>query len=263
MSNDEIFEVETSENVEEITTEQIEDGAKEPEKIYSEEDFNQKLNEVIGKRLARNEAKIRKEYDKKYGKLEKVLKAGTGEDDVEKIADVFTNFYEEKGVEIPKEPVFSKKEMEVLARAEASEIIEAGFEEVVEEAQRLKDLGVKNMSEREREVFLKLTEHIKNTEAIRELSRIGVSKDVYGSKEFEEFASKFSSKTPVTEIYNIYCKTKPKKEIQTAGSVTQTVNDKRQVKDFYTREEALKFSREDFDKNPDLFKAVENSMLKW
>ena len=35
------------------------------------------------------------------------------------------------------------------------------------------------------------------------------------------------------------------------------------VKDFYTRDEALKFTKKDFDKNPALYKAVEQSMLKW
>ena len=35
------------------------------------------------------------------------------------------------------------------------------------------------------------------------------------------------------------------------------------VKDFYSREEALKFTKEDLDKNPDLYKAIERSMYKW
>ena len=35
------------------------------------------------------------------------------------------------------------------------------------------------------------------------------------------------------------------------------------IKDFYTRDEALKFTKKDFDKNPALYKAVTESMLKW
>ena len=35
------------------------------------------------------------------------------------------------------------------------------------------------------------------------------------------------------------------------------------IKDFYTRDEALKFTKADFDKSPELFKAVQASMLKW
>ena len=36
-----------------------------------------------------------------------------------------------------------------------------------------------------------------------------------------------------------------------------------EVKEFYTYEEASKFTRKDFEANPELFKAVENSMTKW
>ena len=35
------------------------------------------------------------------------------------------------------------------------------------------------------------------------------------------------------------------------------------VKDFYTVDEARKFTKEDYDKNPALFAAVERSMTKW
>ena len=36
-----------------------------------------------------------------------------------------------------------------------------------------------------------------------------------------------------------------------------------EVKDFYTYEEASRFTKEDLDKNPKLYKAIENSMSKW
>ena len=36
-----------------------------------------------------------------------------------------------------------------------------------------------------------------------------------------------------------------------------------EVKDFYSYEESLQFTKADFDKNPALFKAVERSMQKW
>ena len=35
------------------------------------------------------------------------------------------------------------------------------------------------------------------------------------------------------------------------------------VKEYYTYEEASNFTKEDFDKNPELFKAVEKSMQRW
>ena len=47
------------------------------------------------------------------------------------------------------------------------------------------------------------------------------------------------------------------------GSMKNATSTDSGVKDFYTRDEALKFTRKDYDKNPELFKAVERSMLKW
>ena len=90
-----------------------------------------------------------------------------------------------------------------------------------------------------------------------------VSKEVYESKEFKDFASKFNQNIPIEDIYDIYSKTKPKKEIKPMGSMTNKTSDDGTVKDFYTRDEALRFTKEDFDKNPALFKAVQESMLKW
>jgi hypothetical protein len=248
-----------TENVETTTTEETVGQVTEPVKTYNDDE----VNDIVGKRLARQEAKLRKEYERKYSNLENVLRAGLGKDSIEEITDDLADFYRKKGIDIPKKPTYSKSDIEVLARVEADEIIKSGFEEVVEEADRLNDLGVENMTEREKAVFIKLTDHIKNTETGRELSKIGVKEDVYGSDEFKSFASKFDSKTPITEIYEIYNKTQPKKEFKTMGSIKHNASDKGTVKDFYSREEAMKFTVEDFNKNPELFKKVEESMRKW
>jgi len=244
------------------TTEQIPDQAAQnaqPVKTYTEEE----VNEIVGKRLARNSAKIRKEYDKKYGELESVLKAGTGKEDVQEMTDTFRKFYEGKGIKIPSETSYSSRDIEVLARAEADEIINSGFEEVVEEVDRLARKGAENMSPREKAVFGTLAKYRQDTEMVQELAKIGVGENVYNSKEFKDFASKFSSNTSMTEIYEIYAKTQPRKEIQTMGSMKNSTSADGTVKDFYTREEALQFTKKDFDKNPALYKAVEQSMLKW
>lgn len=247
-----------AENVEE-TTEQIEQVEVPVEKKYSQEE----VNDIVSKRIARNTAKIRKEYERKYGELESVLRAGTGKEDVAEMTSTFRDFYQSKGVQMPNTPTYSTRDIEVLANAEADEIIRSGFEEVVEEVDRLAAIGTQNMSAREKAVFKTLAEYRQNTEKQQELSKIGVTADVYDSKEFKEFASKFSSNTPVTEIYSIYNKMQPKKEVQTMGSMKNNTQADKGVKDFYTRDEALKFTTKDFDKNPALFKAVQNSMLKW
>ena len=259
MSEMENLALNNAENVE-VTTEQTQ---AQPEKLYTEEDFNKKLDEVLSKKIARNTAKIRKEYERKYGDLENVLKAGTGKEDVEEVTNTFRQFYEGKGIQIPKEPSYSARDIEALAKSDASDIINAGLDDVIEEVDRLADIGLNNMTAREKAVFKELAEYRKTAEQSRELSKLGVTEDVYASKEFKDFASKFSSNTPITEIYQIYNKMQPKKDVRTAGSMTNTNAPDNGVKDFYTRDEALQFTKKDFDKNPALFKAVEQSMLKW
>ena len=249
-----------AENVEPTTDES---QAAQPEKTYTEAEFNAKLDEVLGKKIARREAKIRKEYDRKYGELESVLKAGTGKADVTEMTNTFRDFYTKKGIQIPTEPRYSDRDIEVLARAEADDIIKSGFDEVVEETDRLADLGFENMNPRERAVFKTLAEYRQKTERGKELSKIGVTEDVIESQEFKEFSKMFNSGTSITEIYKIFNSMQPKKEIQTMGSMKNSTSDNGTVKDFYTREEALRFTKKDFDKNPALFKAVEQSMLKW
>lgn len=241
-----------TENVEQ-TTEQT------PVKTYTQEE----VDAIVGKRIARNTAKIQKEYQRKYGALEDVLKAGTGKDSVEEMTDTFAEFYKSKGIKIPEKPSYSAKDIEVLAKAEADEIIRAGYDEVVEEVDRLSAVGAANMTAREKAVFKALAEHRQSAERTMELSKIGVTEDVYNSQAFKDFAGKFNPNTPITDIYDIYSKTLPKKEIKTMGSMKNSTSADTGVKDFYTRDEALQFTKKDFDKNPALFKAVEASMLKW
>lgn len=259
MNENENLAMETvAENVEATTEEKVE-AVETPAKTYTEEEVNQ----IVGKRLARNTAKIRKEYDKKYGELESVLKAGTGKEDVAEMTDAFRQYYQKKGVQIPSEPTYSDRDIEVLARAEATDIINSGLEEVVEELDRLTDLGVAKMNAREKEVFRQLAEYHQNAARGQELAKIGVTEDVYGSKEFQDFAAKFSPTTPITEVYQYYTKMQPRKEVQTMGSMKNNTSDEGTVKDFYTRDEALKFTVADLKKNPALEKAIEKSMLRW
>lgn len=248
-----------NENLAAEVAENAEQNAEPSEKTYTQS----QLDEIVGKRLARNSAKIRKEYDRKYGDLEAVLKAGTGKESVEEMTDTFKTFYESKGIKLPEKPNYSDKDLEVLAAADAKDVINSGDEDVIEELNRLTDVGFDNMTAREKAYFKVLAEHRQNTERHKELSKIGVTDDVYNSREFQEFASKFNSNTPIADIYSIYTKTQPKKEIKPMGSMTNKTSEDGTIKDFYTRDEALKFTKADFDKSPELFKAVQDSMLKW
>lgn len=254
---------EVTENVEPTTEEVTEEAQEAPPKTYTEEEVNQ----IVGKKLARNTAKLTKKYDREYGQygeLVDVLKAGTGKENVSELTEMFREHYQGRGVNMSKKDSYSQKDIEILAKAEAEDIISGDIEDVIEEADRLKEIGVKNMSAKEKAVFLRLTEHIKSTEDRRELKRIGVTEEEYNGQEFREFASKFNHDTPITEIYKIYASTKPKKEYTTPGSMKNSASHQDSiVKEYYSPEEARKFTKAEFDKNPELFKAVQNSMKKW
>lgn len=253
MENNENLVTEVTENVEQ-TTEQTQ-----PAKTYTQEE----VDAIVGKKIARTKAKIQKEYDRKYGDLEGVLKAGTGKQSVDEMTDAFRQFYQSKGIKIPDKSDYTAKDIEVLAKAEAEDIIRSGFDEVVEEVDRLTELGATNMTAKEKAMFRVLAEHRQNTERGNALAKIGVTEDVYNSQEFKDFQSKFNPNTPIADIYDIYRKTQPQKEFKTMGSMKNSTSDDGTVKDFYTRDEALQFTKKDFDKNPALYKAVEASMLKW
>lgn len=263
--NDENVIENIAENVGTLTEENSgkEEQITQQEKTYTQKEFNEKLDEVIGKKLARREAKIRKEYENKYGDLENVLKAGTGKKDVSEMADAFREYYGNKGIKIPGRSEYSERDIEVLARAEAEDIIRSGDDEVIEEVNRLAGLGVENMSQRDKTLFKALAEHRQNVERKREFSKLGVAEDLYNSESFKEFASKFKSDTSASEIYEIYNKMQPKNEMRTMGSMKTDTSSDAGVKEFYSYEEASKFSKKDLDDNPKLYEAIVKSMPKW
>lgn len=252
-----VTEIEQEDVVQEEVAENVEHTTEQTEKTYTEAEFNAKLDEVLGKKIARREAKIRKEYDRKYGGLMDVLKAGTGKEDVDEITDTFGKFYESKGIKIQKKPDYTAQDLETLARADADEFIRGGYEEVVDEVDRLTEIGAENMTAREKAVFRVLAEHRQAAERGKELASIGVGEDVYNSAEFKAFQSKFNPNTPIRDIYDIYAKTQPKKQIQTMGSMKQTPA--KGVKDYYSQEDIERLTEEDLD-DPHVWEAVRKSM---
>ena len=238
--------VEQTENVE-VTTEET------PVKTFTQDE----VNAIVGKSKARTEAKIRREYERKYGDLTDVLKAGTGKEDVGEITNTFRDFYTKKGIQFAQKPQYSDEDVKVLAERDAQNIISGGFEEVVEEVDRLTDLGFDNMNKREKAMFKTLAEYRQNAERGKKLSEMGVTEEEYGSKEFKEFASQFNSNIPIDKVYNIYRQTKPKKEIRTMGSMKQ--NQSTGPKDFYTPEEIERLTMEDLN-DPKVWDAVRRSM---
>lgn len=255
----------TEEIVEETTESDVVDESASNEETVEEpvvETFTkEQVDEMIAKKLARKEAKIRREYEKKYSRAETVLKAGLQKDNFEEAVTELENYYTQEGVNIPKTQ-YSERDIEILANAEANEIIESGYDDLVEEVDRLASIGVDNMSSRDKIIFNKIASERKRIEEEKELASIGIGKDSI-TDEFKEFSKKLNPSLTMKEKYEMYTKFKPKPKVEPIGSLKNTTNKDSGVKDFYTREEALKFTKKDFDKNPALYKAVENSMSKW
>ena len=278
MENNEILVTDVTENVEELATEELVDGAKveetteevvteETPKLYTEEDFNKKLDEVLAKKIARREAKLRREYEEKYSadlELANVVRQGIGEDDAKEAVTKMSNFYKQNGVDIlPFQRSLSQRDEEVLANAEAEDIISSGYDDLVEEVDRLASIGVENMTPREKLVFSKLASERTKQEALKDLASIGVNKEVLEDKGFMDFSNKLNPNLSVKEKYEMYSKFKPKPKVEQIGSMKGTTVKDDGVKDFYSYEESLKFTKADFDKNPKLFEAVEKSMQRW
>ncbi len=255
---------ESTENVE-LTTEEIveggeESGAIEPvqEEPQAIETFTkEQVDEMIAKKLARKEAKIRREYENKYSRLETVVNTGLGTSNVEESTQKLEEFYKRKGISIPDAPSYSERETELLANGEAEDIIDAGFEEVVEEVERLASIGLENMSPRDKIIFQRLASYRQAEEQERDLRSIGVSKDEINSEEFKEFANKLNPSLSLKEKYEMYSQMKPKKQIRQIGSVKSGMAS--QVKDHYSPEEIARMTDEELD-DPRVWEAVRKSM---
>ena len=275
MENNEELVVNSTENVEEQATEELVDGnnatdtvetvIEEPveEKLYTESEFNKKLDELIPKKLAKQERKLKKDYEKKlkdYEYAEQVLNAGMGTKDINEAINNLKEFYEEKGISIPKyyeQP--NQYDMEAGAEKEANSIIESGYDDIVEEVDRLASIGVDKMTPRDKIIFTKLAGERERIEQEKEITDLGISKEDINSEDFKDFSKYLDPSMSLKEKYDFYQKTKPKKEIESIGSMKNV--EPNVVKDYYSPEEIAKLTDEQLD-NPKIWEVVRRSMTK-
>lgn len=261
-----------TENVEEQATEELVDGANTPiteevvtaeataptepvEKTYTKAELTEKIDNAVRRR----EAKLRREFEEKYSRVENVLNAGLGTSNIEEATDRLTDFYKQKGINIPSEPRYSQRDIEVLANAEANDIISSGLEEVIEEVDRLADKGVDKMTPREKLLFKKLAEHRQKQERVNELASIGVKENILSSKDFQDYANQFREDVPITKVYEMWSKTQPKPKVEQMGSMKNLAPSK--VKDSYTDEEISKLTLDDLN-DPVVWANVRKSMTQ-
>lgn len=273
-----------TENVETETTEEMMDGIELTDTITNEEtqevekeeakktlreilkenpEYQEEFDGMVKKRLDRQDKNYQKELSK-YKDTENVLRATLNVSEGEDVNQKLRESYEADGIKLPSryEPGLSSREIELLANGEAADIIEDGYDAAVSEANRLAAKKYENLNERERIVFNKLAEHLNIENDKRELLKLGAKEELLSDKSFNDFRKKFNSNVSIKDIYSLYKNVQPKKEVENPGSLKST-NSKSTIKDFYTPEEASKFTRADYDKNPKLLEAVENSMTLW
>ena len=267
-----------TENVETETTEEIQEKADtketETEEANSEEqekvlNFTQeKLNELIEDRVRRerntfkrSEANIRREYEDKIADIENIIKAGFGTNNLDDGLARITELCKNKGIKIPERKAsYSQSDLEILANYAADEIIADGYDSVETELKKLASKGPEKMTTREKLIFTRLNDTKKVLDAEKELVSIGVKPEVLKSKEFKNFADKFTgSKFSTKEVYEMYTKyNTPKPKAKPIGSM---INDNpKKDKDFITEAEYDKMTEKEIEKNMDL---IRKSMLSW
>ena len=259
---------EATENVEELATEELVDGStepvneeeieevSEPVKTYTDEE----VDEIVKKKLYRQEQKLNREFNKQlssYKRAEEVLNAGLGTSNIEEATDNLTNFYKEKGINIPEyKQTYNEFDLEAGAEKEARNIIDLGYEDITEETNRLASIGLDNMSKRDKIMFQILSKERERIEEEKEIASLGVSKEELEAKEFKEFSDKYSSLS-LKQKYELYSQLKPKKNENIMGSMKSGATSK--VKDYYTMEEISKLTMDELN-DPVVWANVRKSM---
>lgn len=237
----------------------VEEDAKEPEKVRT---FTQdEVNEMMDKRIKRERRKLDREYQEelsKYKELAYLTKEGLDTDDLDEALDKTREFYDKKGIKYS--PEANTRDEEILANAYAQEILDDcdSVEDIEDAINNLSKKGAK-MTNKDALVIKGLDNEVKTRKRLAELSALGVSDEVYNSKEFKDFESKFAKETPISDIYEIYNTTqKAEKHIQNPGSMKSVPSTEK--KTFISEREYDKMTDKEIEENMDL---IRESMAKW
>lgn len=242
-------------------------------KTYSEEELNEKLEELRtqinednqkawNKRWGQEKSKIERENAKK-DELTNLLLEQTQSKNIDELLKIS---YEQYGVERPNTKINLKDE-EVLGKNDAKEILELDDLSIEEEANRL--AGIKRTA-REEATFMELGNYLtkkKNEEKRKkEIKENGIDESILDNQDFKDFIEKFNKDTSLSEIYNIYSqmhteKNNPENK-KTKPFSAGSLKDKKikQDSDIFSEEEFLALTAEDL-KNPKIYEKAMKSRL--
>lgn len=262
-------ESETDEDVEEVEVPELEkptEEVQEAEPVEETEEAKPKytdeqLDEIISRKLARQRKKLDKEYRKKYSRLETVVNAGLGTDNVEDATEKLTEFYEENGISIPSsnQSKFSDDEIQLLANAEADRFInESTYKELVDEVYDIEQtMKEDELTDREKLYYQRLKNELDRQDDEKAVLSLGISLSDLEKEDVKEYFAKLNPNLSTKEKYEMYLSSKPKKEPKKMGSMKSGTQN--EVKDFYTPEEIEKLTDAELD-DPKVWEAVRKSM---
>lgn len=152
----------------------------------------------------------------------------------------------------------ASRDMEILGKADAAEVIESG--DIEAELKRLADKPIPLRTQRDKICYQELTAAKKLNDEAAELSKVGV--DVEKLKKdsaFAEFNKKLNPELPISERYELYKKTTtavpaatPPPSVASKGGTPK--------KDFYTSAEVDHMTRDEISEN---LEVITKSMKKW
>lgn len=229
-------------------------------RFMTEEDIDNLVMKKVNRRMAKYEAQKEKELSV-YKDTENVLKSTLGASDITEANKKLREYYESEGIKLPDayQPGLTKREVEVLAKAEAQEIIDDGYDAMFEEANKLALKKYVNLSDKEKVIFNTLVKEINSEKDKKELRKLGAKEELLQDEKFISFRNKFNPNIPMSEIYDLYQKSNPKKpKFENPGSMKSTSQEGK--KTFISEAEYDKMTDEEIEKNMDL---IRKSMYKW
>lgn len=229
-------------------------------------ELQEEFNMTMQKRLSRQKTNLQREYDSKYSKVESLLSAGLRGKDLDENVKLLEEMYKEQGIDIPTQSQthYSKRDIEILANAEADSIIADGYDVIVDETERLLKKGYENMTERDKIIFKKLDEAKKSTENLKEIRKLGLQDDFVNNEDFKNFIKEYElpDSMSFSKKYELYAKSnlKNKEPVKNPGSMRNT--DSKVERDWFTSEEVDQLTKEQYN-DPNIMKKIERSFSHW
>jgi len=250
-------ELEYTDSTDDTETEPVEEPTEEPEKVKT---FTQdEVDEILSKRIKRERNRMEREYSEevnKYKELAYLTEKGLNANNLDETLEKSRKFYEEQGIKYV--PTANTKDEEILAKAYANEIIDEydSIEDLESYANKLSRKS--NLTNKDKLVLENLVSEINNRKRLTDLKKIGVTEDIYNSKDFRDFESKFTKDTPIDEIYSLYSSKKQVSKPANPGSM-KSIKAK-ENKGYITEAEYDKMTDKEIGENMDL---IMKSMPNW